>query len=165
MFEKLLSLLERAPPATADTVGAPFERRDLAVAVLLLELARVDRVVSSVEQATIERIVRDRFGFDAGTAARLIETARRLLDASLEDWVFATAVRAGFGAGERAEIVALLWEVVYADGGLAHFEEALVERLSRQLGIDGDELETARAQAFARVGARRGATDGGMEAE
>jgi len=165
MFEKLLSLLKHAPPSTADTVGAPFERRHLAVAVLLLELARIDRTVSPVERAAIERFVRARFGLDAAAAAHLIETAQRMLDASLEDWVFATAVRTGFGAGERVEIVTVLWEVVYADGGLARFEEDLAERLSRQLGIDGGELETARARAFARVGARRGAADGGMETE
>lgn len=165
MLAKILALLSRVPPPTADTVGAPFQRREIAVAALLLELAQIDRAVPPEELATIERIVRERFGLDAETAARLIDTARSELDASLLDWVFAAAVRAGFGAAERVEIAGLMWEVVYADGRLARLEEALMQRLSAELGIDGGEMETARAQAFARVGQRRGADGAATEAE
>jgi uncharacterized tellurite resistance protein B-like protein len=157
MLARFLSLLMNPPPVTADTVGAPFERRQLAVAALLLELAQSDRNVAPEELETIERVVRERFGLGPATAARLIETARTLFDASLEDWIFAAAVREGFSAEERVSIVGMLWEVVYADGRLARLEAPLVERLSAELGISEAEREAARAQAFARVGSRRGA--------
>ena len=64
----------------------------------------------------MERIVRERFGLDAAVAAKMIATAQSQLAASLEDWIFADAVRDGYTAEERAEILGLLWEVVYADG-------------------------------------------------
>ncbi len=144
MLARILSLLKDPSPLTVDTVGAPFERRQL---------------------DTIARIVRERFGIDASTAERLIETARTQLDASLEDWIFASAVREGFSAEERVAIVSLLWEVVYVDGRLAHLEETLMRRLSEELGIGETEGEIARAQAFARVGSRRGAGTDSMEAE
>ncbi len=156
MFDTLLALLRQPPPPTTDTVGAPFQRRQLAVAALLVELAQSDRSLDPVELATIARIVRVRFGIDARTADELIAAARRELDAALEDWVFATAVRDGFDVGERVEIVELLWEVVYADGRLARLEESLMRRLAAQLEIGETERETARAQAFARVGLARG---------
>ena len=156
MLARFLSLLMNPPPVTADTVGAPFERRQLAVAALLLELAQSDRRVSPEELETIERLVRERFGLAPATAAHLIETARTLFDASLEDWIFAATVREGFTAEERVSIVAMLWEVVYADGRLARLEDPLVERLSAELGISEAEREAARAQAFARAGSPRG---------
>ncbi|MEP7182711.1 MAG: TerB family tellurite resistance protein [Betaproteobacteria bacterium] len=160
MLDRLLALLRQTPPAPPDTVGAPFERRQIAVVVLLIELAQSDRSVQAEERATIERIVRERFGFDAATTTRLIAAAQSELDAALEDWVFAKAVRDGFDARERIEIVELLWEVVYADGRLARLEESLMRRLSDQLRIGKVEREAARAQAFARVGlARDGKTD------
>ncbi len=165
MLARILSLLKDPSPLTADTVGAPFERRQLAVAALLLEIAQSDRNVAPEELDTIARIVRERFGIDASTAERLIETARTQLDASLEDWIFASAVREGFSAEERVAIVSLLWEVVYVDGRLAHLEETLMRRLSEELGIGETEGEIARAQAFARVGSRRGAGTDSMEAE
>lgn len=157
MLARFLSLLMNPPPVTADTVGAPFERRQLAVAALLLELAQSDRNVAPEELETIERVVRERFGLGPATATHLIETARTLFDASLEDWIFAAAVREGFSTEERVSIVGMLWEVVYADGRLARLEDPLVERLSAELGISEVEREAARAQAFARVGSRRGA--------
>ena len=155
MLDKLLDLLENAPPPTADTVGGPYARRDVAVVALLVEAAQIDRSKNDEELAAVERIVRDRFGLDAAASARLIATARRLLDAALEDWVFAAAVREGFTVAERAEILGLLWEVVYSDGKLARFEESLLSRLASVLRVGDAERESARAQAFARSGRPR----------
>jgi uncharacterized tellurite resistance protein B-like protein len=152
VFAKLLDLLNRAPPATADTVGAPFSRRDVAVAALLIEAAQIDRSSDRGEFAAVGRVVRERFGLDSAAAGQLIAKARRELDASLEDWVFAAAVRDGFTVEERAEILELLWEVVCADGQLASFEEALLHRLSRLLRVNEATAEAARARAFARSG-------------
>jgi uncharacterized tellurite resistance protein B-like protein len=150
MLDRLLALLAAPPAPTAETVGAPFPRHELAAVALLIELAQSDRRLCADELATVERIVAERFGLDAATAAQLTAAAKRAFDASLEDWVFAHAVRQGFSATERADLVALLWEVVYADGRLAPLEEALLHRLAAQLDIGEDECETARAQAFAR---------------
>src|SRR5512138_2928618 len=122
MLDRLLSILDQPPAPTADTVGTPFSRRDIAVVALLVEIAQSDRRLDAAEIATIERIVCERFGLDAPNAERLIAAARRELDAALEDWIFATAVREGFDAEARVAIVELLWEVVYADGSLVRLE-------------------------------------------
>lgn len=164
IFDKILELLNQPPVAPPDTVGAPFQRRQLAVVALLIELAQSDRRIDPAELATIERIVRERFGFDAKTAARLIAAARSEFDASLDDWVFAKAVRDGFDVRDRIEIIELLWEVVYADGRVARLEESSMRRLAAQLGIEKADREAARAEAFARVN-RSGGGSGSMEAE
>ena len=70
--------------------------------------------------------------------------------------MFAAAVREGFSVRERVEIVELLWEVVYADRRLARLEESLMRRLADALEIGESDRETARAQAFARMGHARG---------
>jgi uncharacterized tellurite resistance protein B-like protein len=165
MLDRLLALLDQSPPSTRDTVGTPFPRWQLAVVALFVELAQSDRQLVPEELSAIERIVRDRFGLDAATAARLIAAARRELDAALEDWVFATAVRNTFGAAERVEIVELLWEIVYADGPLVRLEESLMRRLSAQLDIGEAEGAAARAQAFARTGLARGGEPQAVEPE
>ncbi len=165
MIDRLLALLQQAPPAPPDTVGSPFERREIAAVALLIELAQSDRTVPPEELATIERIVRERFRLDAATAGRLIAAARKELDASLEDWVFATAVREGFDERERVGIVELLWEVVYADGRLARLEASAMRRLVDQLAIGKDASESARAQAFARMMTARDGTRGATDSE
>lgn len=160
MLDRLLALLDRTPAAPPDTVGAPFQRRQIAVVVLLIEMAQSDRGLRDEELATIERIVRERFGYDQATTARLIAAAQREFDAALEDWVFAKAVREGFGERERVEIVALLWEVVYADGALARLEESQMRRVADALGIVEDDREAARAQGFARATKAPGTASG-----
>ena len=158
MFERLAALLKAPPPVAPGAGRVPFSRRDVAVVVLLVELAQSDRSLPPGELAAVGRIVRERFGLDAAAADRLIAAARSELDVALEDWVFANAVREGFDAGERAGIVELLWEVVYADGKL---EESLMRRLATELGVGEAEREAARAQAFARSGlARRSGAEG-----
>jgi len=162
LFDNFRQLLGECPAAPPDGVGAPFERRQLAVVALLIELAQADRHVEPAETETIERIVRERFGLDAAVAERLIAAAHAEFDAALEDWIFAKAVRDGFDLGERVEIVELLWEVVYADGCLVRLEESSMRRLAAQLGIDDAAREAARAQAFARsrqAGSVPGATE------
>jgi len=156
MFDALMALLRNAPAATADTVGAPFPRRELAVAALLLEVAQCDRRVGHAERAAIERIVRERLRLDAASAAALVDTARTEFDAALDDWIFAAAVREGFDMPERIAIVGQMWDLVYADGHLENLEEALMQRLAGELGIAGPDFEAARAQSFARDGAARG---------
>jgi uncharacterized tellurite resistance protein B-like protein len=164
-LHRLKSLLERPPVPAADTQQAPYRRRDVAVVALLIELARIDRSMTPNELETIGRIVREWFGLDPATAAGLIDAAQAELDAALEDWIFANAVRTGFGESERIEIVCLLWQIVYADGRLARLEETLVDRLAVELGVDGANLAQARAQAYARVGSRDGADTCNPEAE
>jgi uncharacterized tellurite resistance protein B-like protein len=159
MFDRLLALLDSPPRPAGDTVGAPFARRQLAVVALLLELAQSDRRLGPDEMGTIASIVRERFSLDPGTAEQMIAVAKRELDAALENWIFAQAVRRGFPHDERVGILALLWEVVYADGRLAPLEEALLARLATQLGIGEAECEAARAQAFARRAPRSAATE------
>jgi uncharacterized tellurite resistance protein B-like protein len=156
VLDKLLARFEKTPLPTADTVGTPFPRRQLAMVALLIELAQSDRRIRREEMATIERIVREHFGLDGETAGRLIAAARLELDASLEDWVFATAVRDAFDLPQRLDIVERLWEVVYADGKLARLEASMMRRLCQQLGIGDADREAARAQAYARSTHRSG---------
>jgi uncharacterized tellurite resistance protein B-like protein len=152
MLERWMATMLKTPPATADTVGAPFARRDLAAAVLLLEVAQCDRGVGPEETTTIERIVRERLGAGVESAKALIAAARTEFDASLDDWIFAAAVREGFDPVERIAIVGEMWDVVYVDGHLEGLEEAMMQRLGGELGIADADFEAARAQAFARHG-------------
>jgi uncharacterized tellurite resistance protein B-like protein len=159
MLKHLLALLNEPPAAPPDAVGAPFQRRQIAAVALLIELAQSNRRVPPEELATIERIVRERFALGAAKAARLIAAAQSQLDASLEDWVFANAVREGFDERERAGIVELMWEIVYADGRLSRLEASLMRRLTRQLRIGKAEAKAAQAQAFARMMPARGVSE------
>lgn len=147
MFESLITRLTTEP--AAPPAEAAFERRQLAVAALLVEAAFIDRSARPAECAVVSRLLSEYFGLAPKEAEALLAEAKTRYAASLDDWIFARAVREGFGEGERVEVLRMLWEVVYSDGRLASFELDLLQRLSAALGVDEEAAEGARAQAFA----------------
>ncbi|MCO5102173.1 MAG: TerB family tellurite resistance protein [Burkholderiaceae bacterium] len=150
MFETLIRRLSRepSPPPVAQ---AAFERRQLAVAALLVEAAHIDRHAGDAERRAVAALLREHFGLPEGDAQRLLEQAEERYAASLDDWIFARAVRDGFDEEERLEVLRMIWEVVYSDGRLAAFELDLLQRLCAALGLDDDAAEGARVLAFARA--------------
>ena len=154
MLSRLLERL-RGEPVSDDAEIRMFPRHQIAVVVLLVEASQIDRVVTDGERAAIIRIVNERFGLVGDAARRLIALAEGRLADTLEDWAFTSAIRDGFSTEERREVLEMLWEVVYADGHLVQLEEALMQRLASQLGIDEQALEAERAHAFARIGLSR----------
>lgn len=151
MLNRLIALLRGDIEAEASETG-PFERRQIAVAALLLEAMYVDHRASEQEHAAVTRLLRQHFGLPDELARELVRVADERYAEALDDWEFAEAVRAGFAPAERQEILTLLWEVAYADGDLVRLENRLIKRLAGQLELDADAVDAARATAVARSG-------------
>lgn len=149
MLEKILAGLRARPQPAPASPPFDVDRVRVAVLALLLEVSQVDRELSEDERATVLRLARERFGLDAGAAGPLVELADTLLAASLDDWIFTRTVRDAFDAGERLEVVRMLWQVAFADGRLRPFEQALVERIGARLGLAPEAVAQAREQAGA----------------
>jgi uncharacterized tellurite resistance protein B-like protein len=151
MLTRLISLLSGdLQPET--TESGPFERRQIAVAALLLEAMYIDHSTSEREHAAVIRLLRECFSLPEPVALQLARVAEERFAEVLDDWEFAEAVRAGFNPAERQEVLTMLWEVAYADGDLARLESRLLRRLARQLELDADAVDAARATAAARTG-------------
>ena len=151
MLNKLKALLSgELQPEGLET--GPFERRQIAVAALLLEAMYIDHRAGEREQAVITRLLRENFALPEEAARELVAVADERFAEVLDDWEFAEAVRAGFNAAERREVLTMLWEVAYADGDLVRLEDRLVSRLARQLDLDPEAADAARATAVARAG-------------
>lgn len=151
MLTKLMALLSGELQAEGIETG-PFERRHIAVAALLLEAMYIDHRASEREHEAIRRMLREHFLLPEDAARRLVAVAEERFAEVLDDWEFAEAVRAGFNAAERMEVLTMLWEVAYADGDLARLEDRLVSRLAHQLGIEPEAADACRAAAVARAG-------------
>jgi uncharacterized tellurite resistance protein B-like protein len=148
----LKSLLEklRTSPGTPPTL-LPFPRAELAVAALLLEAAQVDGGTREEERAIVMRLIREHFRLPPAETAQLLQIAEGEFAAALDDWVFTQAVRECFAEQERQAVLEMLWQVVYADGKLARFEDELMGRLSRALDLSPQAVDAARERAFARL--------------
>lgn len=153
MLARLMSLLEnRLEDSREADPDRPFDRRRVAAAALMVEASWIDRDFDGVERAAILALIRDRFDLTGADAEALLAVAEDRQDASYSDWMFTQAIRTGFDAQDQAEIVGMLWEVAYADGTLHRFENEMIRRIAREIGLAEDVVNAVRRAAIERQG-------------
>lgn len=129
----MLSALQRllGRPAPQKAAVSP----NVAVAQLLLEVARADFSADAVEVAAIREMLGRAYSLGAQELDALLKEAgeRAARSISLHDAV--AAINAALGHDQRRDLLAMLWRVAYADGRLDKYEEALLRRLADLLFV------------------------------
>jgi uncharacterized tellurite resistance protein B-like protein len=138
-----------APPPVANQ---PFELDQLAAAALMVECARIDGSFVESERAAICRAVRREFSLDRQTADCLVAVAMMREDEVWADWLFTETVGRHFDRDEQLAVIRRLWEVALADGTVHPFEERLIARVARELGISEEAVAQSREQVRERMG-------------
>ncbi|MBP6011298.1 MAG: TerB family tellurite resistance protein [Alphaproteobacteria bacterium] len=145
MFDKIVAYLEKRMEANAINPD-PFDRRQVAVAALLVEASRLDGHYDAVEQGTVIRLLRDTLKLPAEQARTLLSLAEVRQANTYDNWIFCEAIKRGYSIAERAEIVTDLWKVAFADGQLSRFEDEMIARAAKELGLsDAGAAEAKKA--------------------
>ncbi len=142
MFEKLLGLLAR-PDAT------PLPPGDcrLAVAALMVRLARADGDYASEERAAIDCALARRYSLGPPEAAALRGDAE-VLESEAPDTVrFTRAIKDHVPWEEREGVMEALWSVVLADGRRDAEENAQMRLMASLLGVNDRDSAFARQRA------------------
>lgn len=130
MFENLLRRLVGPGPRK---LPEPDVR--LALAALMVRVARADGRYDAAEAALIERLLGRRFGLDA-EGARALRAEAETLEREAPDTVrFTRAIKDAVPHEERAKVVAALWAVVLEDGVRDHEEDGFMRLVANLLGI------------------------------
>ena len=141
MLTLLRTLLAPSPPRLAE----PDAR--LALAALLVRVARSDGIISSDESARIDRILMQRHGLDALGAAALRADAM-VIEAEAPDTVrFTRALKGAVPLDQRKRLVEALWAVAVADGRRDAEEDRLLRLVTSLLGLTDVESALARHRA------------------
>lgn len=128
----------------------PAPEASLAMAALLVRLARTDGSYDAQEVASIDRALVETFGLspDAASALRLQAEA---LEAEAPDTVrFTRALKDAVPHDHRIDLVEAMWRVVLSDGTRDEDEESMMRLVSNLLGVSDVDSALARQ----RVGAR-----------
>ncbi|AWD21184.1 TerB family tellurite resistance protein [Pseudogemmobacter blasticus] len=142
MFEALLRRL--AAPATA---RLPEPDARLALAALLVRVARTDGLYAAEEVERIDRILMARHHMGPFEAAKL-RTAAETLEAEAPDTVrFTRALKAATALEDRTELISALWSVAIADGLRDADEDRLMRMVSNLLGLTDVQNAQARQKA------------------
>ena len=142
MIDALLRRLLAPAPA-----ALPEPDARLALAALLVRIARTDGLYSAEEVERIDRVLALRHGFGPFEAAHL-RTEAEELEAQAPDTVrFTRALKAATALEDRAELMVALWSVALADGLRDAEEDRRMRLVANLLGLTDVESAQARRRA------------------
>ena len=145
MFGDLLKRLTQSAP---DTLPEPDSR--LALAALLVRVARSDGDYAVEEADRIARILQDRYALSPFEATSLRSDAE-VLEAEAPDTVrFTRAIKDAVPYEDRESVIEGLWAVVLADGIRDHEEDAQLRLVANLLGVNDRNSNLARQRVEAR---------------
>src|SRR4051794_25786906 len=114
----------------------------LAATALLVHVVSLDGEPTALEKRKLHSLIETRFGLDAGTADRLINSATRVEGEAVDLYHFTSVIMRAVNEEGRLRIVEMMWELVFADGQASEFEDNVVWRAADLLGISSrDRIE------------------------
>ena len=119
----------------------------LALAALLVRVARTDGLYSAEEVERIDRVLAHRHGLGPFEAAALRTEAEDLEQAAPDTVRFTRALKAAVPLEDRAGLLEALWSVVLADGMRDAEEDRLIRLVASLLGLTDVESALARQRA------------------
>ncbi|MEM6389088.1 MAG: TerB family tellurite resistance protein [Pseudomonadota bacterium] len=145
MFADLLRRLTAPEP---EILPDPDAR--LALAALLVRIARADGAYDAEEIDQIDQVLAKRHGLDVSGAAELRAQAEAL-EAEAPDTVrFTRAIKDGVAYEDREAVIEALWDVVLADGVRDSEEDSLLRMVAPMLGVNDRDSNLARQRVEAR---------------
>ncbi|MEM6693839.1 MAG: TerB family tellurite resistance protein [Pseudomonadota bacterium] len=147
MLQDLLNRLTQPKPEPL-----PDEDARLALAALLVRVARSDGDYAAEEAQRIDRILAVRYGLSPFEAPKLRADAEDL-EAQAPDTVrFTRAIKDAVPYEERTGVIEALWSVVLADSVRDHEEAALLRLIANLLGVNDRDSALARQRVEAAQG-------------
>ncbi len=144
MFESLLRNLGTSAPERL-----PDPEARLALAALLVRIARADGHFDPAEAARIDRVLARRHGI-APDAARALRAEAEQLEAQAPDTVrFTRAIKEAVPVADRADLLQAMWWVALADHSRDAEEDQVMRLVTNLLGLTDVESAQARQRAEA----------------
>lgn len=148
MFEVLKSLIVGSP--TSDRSSPPLDER-LATAALMVHTIAIDGAIGDGEKRTLKAALMTRFGLDRDEADELIEEARQRDLEAVDLYSFTSVLKRSLDADGRERVIEMMWEIVYADGGVHELEDNMVWRVAELLGVSARDRIRLRKRIESRL--------------
>ena len=119
----------------------------LALAALLVRIAKADDHYAEAEVARIDAVLAKEFNLNEKDVNKLRSDAE-ILESEAPDTVrFTRAIKDAVAYEDRAQVVEALWSIVLADGERDEEENALMRMVAPMLGLNDRESAEARQRA------------------
>jgi uncharacterized tellurite resistance protein B-like protein len=135
--------------AYAETAESPEERQQLALASLLVEMARADFDDSQEEHDLITELLAAYFELTETEAVTLLERASNSASAAVSLFDFTRALHESLDAGQKQDVIRLLWQVAGADNKLDKYEDYLVRKVADLLYVSHSDVVRIKHEVLA----------------
>lgn len=153
MFRNLMSRLFDQESPSSQLQGTDAE---VAIAALLVRVARADDRYTAQEEARIDQILARRRGLDLNEAAEH-RAAAEMIEGEAPDTVrFTRQIKDRIPLDDRSGVLAAMWEITYADGERSADEESLVRLVAGLLGINDRDSALIRQRVLTDLGIAEG---------
>jgi uncharacterized tellurite resistance protein B-like protein len=148
MFSKIMSLIQGGVENSQERC---FERVQVATCALLLEVAHSDGHYQSVEAKIVHDLLAEKFNLSTEAVSELIDYAQEHREESLDLFQFAREINSHFSPGEKLDVMEGIWRVIYADGSLDKYEDALARQLATLLRLDHKDVISRKLKVLDEV--------------
>ncbi|WP_273726378.1 TerB family tellurite resistance protein [Brucella gallinifaecis] len=151
MFERLLDFLKELPGNALRERGGKFADDDprLAAAALMFHIMDADGDAREVERTKLSTMLSQKYGLKGDALKQLIRAAEEADQESISLSDFTSVLKRHLDYQARLDFIALMWDIVYADGIASEVEVDVMWRVADLVGIkaaDRDQIEV-RVQA------------------
>ena len=145
MFAEFLRRLTAPAPSRL-----PDPEARLALAALLVRVARSDGHYHASEQARIDRLLQTRYHLTEGAAQDLRADAEQLEIEAPDTVRFTRAIKDAVQYEDREAVIEAMWQVALADGRRDSDEDATLRLVANLLGITDQSSALVRQNVEAR---------------
>jgi uncharacterized tellurite resistance protein B-like protein len=134
MIGKLKNILmgDKAFSANAENQE---DRQQLALASLLVEMARADFDETHDEHSLIIDLLASHYDLSPAEALELLNKARAAIDKAVCLFDFTRSLHKSLDAEQKKDVIRLLWQVANADDQLDKYEDFLVRKVADLLYV------------------------------
>ena len=145
MFKSISAFLDSLNEREEDDKLEGEEVR-IATAALLFHAIAVDGTIREEEMARLKPLMASHFQLEEAGLNRLLTQAEQQEKEAVDIYRFTSVLRDRLSLDEKRQIIAMMWQLVYADGELAPLEDNLVWRTAELLAVPSrDRMELKRA--------------------
>ncbi|MEC9375485.1 MAG: TerB family tellurite resistance protein [Pseudomonadota bacterium] len=147
MIGKLKKIL-MGDQAYSETAEDSEQREQLALASLLVEMARADFDESKQEHLAIIDLLSRHFELQPQEAMQLLERARASSDRAVCLFDFTRALHECLDSSQRQNVIRLLWQVAMSDNKLERYEDHLVRKVADLLYVPDSDVMRIRNEVI-----------------
>jgi len=121
---------------------------ELALAVLLYEVASADMNIDNVEHRSIGKILAASFDLNQTQVDALLAQAEIEQQDSISIQTFTSVLTKALDRPQRFEFIQAMWQVAYADGELDGHEEYIIRKISELIHLNHSDFIKAKLQVI-----------------